>query len=99
MDSPGEILRGSNSFGRFAETFNTASLKNNKFGNPDAENALLWIVPLVDARLLISNEKEEGDDKTPIILRGDLIKSLSGGDRRTTRQNHQTKQNINPIFQ
>ena len=88
----------SNSFGGFVETFNTASLKHNKFGNPDAAKALSWIVPLVDARLLISNETEEGDDKNPIILRGDLIKTLSGGDKITARQNHQNETKYKPDF-
>ena len=50
----------------------------NKFGNPEPAKALGWVADKKDARIIISNEIDGGDNTK---LNGALIKTLaSGGD-------------------
>jgi len=84
-----------NTFKGFCKTFNADQLISNKFGNPDIDRAMSWIIQHWYNRLLISNEIKETDNETnkkdeKIVLRGDAVKRLvSGGkDIIDARANH-----------
>jgi hypothetical protein len=84
-----------NTFEGFCKTFNADQLISNKFGNPDIDRAMSWIIQHWFNRLLISNEIKESDTESTkrdekIVLRGDMTKKLvSGGkDQIDARANH-----------
>lgn len=75
-----------NTFQGFCKTFNADQLISNKFGNPDIERAMSWIIQHWYNRLLISNEIKETDNETnkkddKIVLRGDATKRLVSGGK------------------
>jgi len=81
-------------FGSFAESFNASFLSSKKFAPTDESKALSWVVPLVDKRLIFSNEINMEQS-----INGNLLKTItSGGDGITARQNHQDEEVFVPQF-
>jgi hypothetical protein len=71
-------------FGDFVMEYNANHLKYNARSGADEAKKLSWLIPIMNARLAISNEVRM--DKVPID--GNLLKSLSsGGDEMGARQN------------
>lgn len=71
-------------FGDFVAEYNANHLKYNVRSGADEAKKLSWLIPLLSARLAISNEVRM--DKVPID--GNLLKSLSsGGDEMGARRN------------
>ena len=71
-------------FGDFVVEYNANHLKYNARSGADEAKKLSWLIPIMNARLAISNEVRM--DKVPID--GNLLKSLSsGGDEMGARQN------------
>ena len=79
-------------FGAFSGSFNANVFAVKKTDGDQAKN-LSWIVPLINKRIVFSNEI-----KMKQTLDGEFMKTISGGDELTARQNHKDESSYAPQF-
>lgn len=82
-----------NTFDEYVEVFNMNVLKYNLRDGQDEAKKLAWYAPLIGCRVAIGNEvRMDGRG-----IDGNLIKSLTGGDRLKLRTNFKDEYSVLPI--